>query len=205
MRRGSWLPHATACCCVQSLPQRAHILAHPCHHAPICVLLQFMSKQMESNPRRLHASTVQITIDAWTYRWTRYGHMRTTREPTTHVGPCSVYRTSRAYFKRSVAAKIASLRSDNRYWNITEWCYCCSSLTNACNRKYTGPRAGSNPSKNYAIYIHVCICIYIHTYTYIYIYTYMYIYICTCMDVYVCINICIYVYIYMYVYICGNG
>jgi len=49
-------------CRMQSLPQRAHILAHPCHHAPICVLLQSMSKQMESNTRRLRASNVQITM-----------------------------------------------------------------------------------------------------------------------------------------------
>jgi len=64
MRRDAWLLRATACCRVQSVPQRAHVLAHPCHHAPICVFLQSMSKQMKSNPHRLRVSTVQITIDA---------------------------------------------------------------------------------------------------------------------------------------------
>ena len=76
--------------------------------------------------------------------------MRTTSQPSTNVGSGTVYQTSRASFKRSVPAQIACLRSANRFWNIRIWCYCWSSLTNVCSRRYTGLRAGSNPSKNFA-------------------------------------------------------
>jgi len=107
--------HPSVCSCsVQSLPQRAHIIAHSCHHAPICVLLQSMSKQMESNPRRFRASTVQITIDALMYRWTQCGHMRTTSQSTTHVGSCTVYRTSRASFKRSLGFLLRASAAEAR-------------------------------------------------------------------------------------------
>ena len=40
--------------------------------------------------------------------------------------------------------------AEEPYWKIRKWCYCCSLLTNVCNRMHTGPRAGSNPSKNFA-------------------------------------------------------
>jgi len=40
--------------------------------------------------------------------------------------------------------------AEEPYWKIRKWCYCCSLLTNVCNHMHTGPRAGSNPSKNFA-------------------------------------------------------
>jgi len=147
----------TTCHCVLLFAVTATACTHTCislapcwHHAPICVLMLSMSKQMESNPRRLRG----VLHKSQSIRERTGGHvarhMSTTSQPTTNVGSCTVYQTSRASFKRSVAAQIACLRSDTRYWNITKWCYCCSSLTNACNCRYTDPRAWSNPSKNFA-------------------------------------------------------
>jgi len=123
MRGGAWLPRATACYLVQLLPQCAHILAHPLHHAPICVLLA-----MESSPldcvSALHKSQLMYERTGGHVA----GHMRTTSQPTTHVGSWTVCQTSRASFKRSVTAQIACLRSANRYWKIRKWCYCAAHL-----------------------------------------------------------------------------
>ena len=80
-----------------------------------------------------------------------------------------------------------------------QWCYCCSSLTNACNRRYTGPRTDSNPSKNCAIYVYVYICIYMYILICMYIYVHIYVHIYTYMYIYAYIYIHVFTHIYIYI------